>query len=212
MFVFCCSVSKSSSQGNVHYIRFCRRCDLDPSNIGPSGVEETSKTLHAPHGDDVLMVAKKWMGDSESFFATVMVSADDATAIRLGFEQPQGIAERRSIPQTVVKNIGRFAPRCASQNIISLDASTYLLAWSGGSLPSISRPTQYSFLNYRQPTCDMPGIAPMAWRAHGRQRHVNLASHMTADRDVLLDSDDEDDDNGNRDDDFDCSHLASGTF
>ena len=185
---------------------------MDPSNIGPSGVEETSKTLLSPHGDDVLLVAKRWMGDAEFFCSAVMVSADDATAIRLGFEQPQGIAERRPIPQQVVDNISRFAPRCASQQIIGRDASTYLLAWSQDSLPSISRPAQYSFLTYRQPDIrDKPGIAPLAWRAVGRARQINLASYMSSDIGPLCDrdNDDDDDDDGHRGDEFECSHLVS---
>ena len=98
-----------------------------------------------------------------------MVTAGEAASIRVGMQQPTGVAARRAIAADVVKNITTMAPRCASQKIISQDALAYLLGWVNHSLPKLARPKAYSCLRFRQrsPCSFLSGVAVVPkWEVH----------------------------------------------
>jgi hypothetical protein len=128
----------------------------------------------APSPGDIVMIAKKFMADPLPSKVCILMSAEGAAALRLGFQQPCGAAARRVIPEPVVKNVATYAPRCAQQGIISEEASNYLLAWSNNALPKEPRPLVYNFLKYRQgtPFAYLGHLVVPSWSVRNRVRHI----------------------------------------
>ena len=174
-------------------MRFCQRQDVDPASLGYCSIEELPTTRAAPSPRDILVVAKRYMADPMPFKVVTLVSAAQATNIRLGFRLPIGLAERRAIPTQVQKNIKTYCDRAYHQGVINTDARAYLNGWVAGSLPKIPKPTRYSVFDYRQPgVIDEPQCFALPWVVPARARHVNLDPG----RDPEIDSSDDDEDDG----------------
>ena len=179
----------------MHSIRFCRRCDTGPSSICADGIEELPTS--SPHPGDIIMVCKMKMSDAEPFKTMVVMSASEASALRLGCRQPLGNVERRRLGDDILKNIKSYAPRCAQQGDISEKAKTYLEKWSLCTWPRLPRPSAYSFLNFRQRTACAyigVGVAPK-WETPARFKNIFVHDGKHADND-------DDDDDGCNDDEI----------
>ena len=122
------------------------------------------------------MICKRRQGSAHPFAAHALLSEAEATRIKNSFQQPIGSAARREIPIEVRKNIAAYAPRCAQQGVISVDASTTLVAWSQGTLHRKPRPLKYNFLNFRQ-SGHVAGavIAGEPWDIPARFRVLDLS-------------------------------------
>ena len=121
----------------------------------------------------------------------VVLTASEAASIRLGMQQPTGVAERRQIGADVVKNIMSIAPKCEAQGSISAAALAYLLGWCQCTLPKLARPTAYSCLRFRQNTPNSftrNAIQPK-WRVPARAKVFDLKLSLGDGSD----SDDDDD-------------------
>lgn len=138
-----------------------------------------------PHPSDVLVFCKRHMADPEPFRVLSLVPARVAVQLRANFQQPSGNISRRTIGESVRKNIRSHAPRCHAQGSISADALAYLLSWVEGSLPRLRRPSSYSILELRRhPILHVPQPAVGAWIAPRRHRVITvLRSDDDADSD-----------------------------
>ena len=138
-----------------------------------------------PHPSDVLVFCKRHMADPEPFRVLSLVPARVAVQLRANFQQPSGNIPRRTIGESVKKNIRAQAPRCHAQGSISADALAYLLSWIEGSLPRLRRPSSYSVLELRRhPILNVPEPAVGAWIAPRRFRVITvLRAHDEADSD-----------------------------
>ena len=167
-------------------MRIVRRCDVDPSSLGFCQVEELP-SWSTPGPGDLLVIAKKHMADATPFKVVVVMSEARANALRAAFVQPrQGCVRRRPISTKVLKNLEGLVGRCRGQGLINDEASAYLLGWSRGDWPKLSRPVSYSHLTHR---CHVPFPQPDVaahWEAPSRWKHVDLAL------DHVLDDDDSD--------------------
>ena len=135
---------------HVGSVRFCRRSDVDGSSFGYCTLEEIHGSQPAP--GDIIMMVKASMADANPYRCCTVMTAIEASALRIGAQQPRGVAERRVIANNVVRNLETYAPRCREQGIISRRAESYLLDWTAGRLAKEPRPTRYSIINYRQNT------------------------------------------------------------
>lgn len=163
----------------MHSIRFCRRCDTGPSSICADGIEELPTS--SPHPGDIIMVCKMKMSDAEPFKTMIVMSASEASALRLGCRQPLGNVERRRLGDAILKNIKSYAPRCAQLGDISGKAKTYLEKWSLCTWPRLPRPSVYSFLNFRR-RCKDPVFYNQTILYCFRQR-ARLLRHLGQEKD-----------------------------
>lgn len=163
--------------------------------MGYCAFEETKETRASPSANDVVLITKNHMADAVPTHVVVLVSEMRAAVIRESFTQPSGVAPRREIAEQVLKNIKTYAPRCAHEGLISQDAANYLLSWSQGDWPRIHRPTNYSFLGYRQGGFAVPpGVAAVPWTQAARVRHIQLG--VATDGDGAGDGAESDNDDG----------------
>ena len=176
-------------------IRIVLRKDLDPSSYGSVTVEEIRGQTQ--DGNDLLLVAKKFLADPQPFKIVTILPASQCALIRRSFVQPSGVWKRRVISESVKKKITSRVPACVQQMVLSQEAAAYLVSWAEGTLQKTPRPQRYSFLTHRLFPADDPGpSAP--WGPRGRERHVDLGFE---DEDADSGSDDayrpsQDDDDG----------------
>ena len=163
----------AGSQGHVGQIRITRRKDVSPASYGSAVVEEIHGTL--PSDDDVLMICKRFMADTDPYKVVVVVSAAQAEVIRRNFCQPVGISERRVISAKVKQNISTKIRPCVSQGSLTLEAAAYLSNWVDGTLIQKERPASYAFLRHRNDGADVAVDGDgEAWVAPRRDRHIDL--------------------------------------
>ena len=168
-------------------MRFARRGELEPGQFGFCQVEELPASFAAPlDADDILLLVKRRMADTNPTKVVTVMTAERSLELRAAFVQPAGVAERRPIGAQMVKNIQSYAPRCARQGSISMQAAAYLTEWVAGRWPVRPRPRAYSALSYRQ-TAAQPPRGPAQWLP-GTSLVLDLSDHVQ--------SDDEDEDEG----------------
>ena len=182
-------------QGRVGQIRFVFRKDLDPASYGSVSVDEI-RGEREHNGNDLLLVAKKFMADPEPYkIATVLTAAECAT-IRRSFVQPSGVWKRRTISPKVQQRIASQVPVCLRQKTLTAEAAAYLSNWATGTLQRAPRPVSYRCLTRRIFPADGPGHS-IQWGPRGRERHVDLGfdddDADTASDDAYLPVQDEDD-------------------
>ena len=166
-------------------IRVALRKDLSPASYGTAEVRELRG--NTPTGDDVMLLAKRFMADDGPYYAATMVSAAEAEVLRRSFRQPEGINDRREISDKVKKNILNRVPRCLNQNSLSLEAAAYLTSWVDGSLAKVPRPLSHPVLTHR-----LWGVGVgerKEWIGPARERHIDLKVSHQAD-DSFSESDD----------------------
>jgi hypothetical protein len=139
------------------------------------------------------VICKRHQGSAHPYAAHVLLSETEATRIKHSFQQPVGCAERREIPANVRTNIATYAPRCAQQGVISIDASTKLVSWSQGTLRRKPRPQRYAFLNYSQSNRAEAGNVRDPWEIPRRFRILDLTPPGDAYDDSASDADEETD-------------------
>ena len=195
-----CQGSTLQIQGHVGYLRFCRRGDVSPSSLGDAAFEELPRSQ--PNAGDIVVIAKNALADSSPYKAVVLMTVDQAAAIRLGLRQPTVTAEKRPIGVDVRKNIFSYADRCAKQGCISKDAAAHLKSWAEGSLHVKRKPIKYRFLDSRQPdnfATIHPNVVGLPWEPPGRARNISFLDRNTDDDDHDGDDGDEhtdDEENG----------------
>ena len=160
---------------NVHYMRFCCRRDLGSDVLDNVQELEEYGGRWEPHADDVFLVTKKWLSDTEVTRALVAVPASMAHQIRCGHHPPGGIANRRTIGEQVQKNLQKRVPICVRSGEVSEEGARYLLGWSRGTLPRKPRPASYTFLGHRW-SQDMRSERhePGRWQQPRRVKHFDL--------------------------------------
>ena len=146
------------------------RKDIAPASYGTASVEELRGT--APSPDDILIVVKKCMADSDPIRVIVVCSAFEAQTLRQNFCQPWGVSERRRIGDKVKKNIAAKVGPCLRQDALNLQAAAYLTNWIGGTLTQRLRPDSYGYLRHR--LWGGPVDNGDRWVAPGRERHIDL--------------------------------------
>lgn len=160
---------------HVHYMRFCARKDLGADVLDHVSELEELGNRYIPHGDDVFLITKRWLSDTEIQRAIAIVPAATVQQIRQGHVLPAGIAARRTIGDQVVKNLVKRVPICQRTGELSQEGARYLLGWCQKTLLQKPKPVTYTFLNHRW--CDhlrneicLPGN----WQRPRRVRHFDL--------------------------------------
>eukprot|EP00438_Fugacium_kawagutii_P014325 Skav210906 [mRNA] locus=scaffold2900:307797:309425:+ [translate_table: standard] len=160
---------------HVHYMRFCARKDLGADVLDHVSQLEELGQRWIPHGEDVFLVTKRWLSDTEIQRAIAVVPAAIVQQIRRGHEVPAGVAARRSIGEQVVKNLVKRVPICQKTGEITPEGARYLLGWCQRTLPQKPKPQRYTFLNHRW--CDSlkaEVCQPGSWQRPRRVRHFDL--------------------------------------
>ncbi|CAK9081769.1 unnamed protein product [Durusdinium trenchii] len=119
---------------HVHFFKFTLRKDLGTSVLDNILNLEEYGRGHVPHENDVFLVTKRWLADSEVLRATVVVPASVASQIRTGFHPPAGIAERRAIAENVRKNLAKRVPILKRSGELTASGAEYLTRWSTATL------------------------------------------------------------------------------
>ena len=167
---------------HVHFFKFTLRKDLGTSVLDNILNLEEYGRGHVPHENDVFLVTKRWLADSEVLRATVVVPASVASQIRTGFHPPAGIAERRAIAENVRKNLAKRVPILKRSGELTASGAEYLTRWSTATLNHEQRPQTYSVLNYRYlPDMRREVHRPGTWRIPHRVRHFDLCIQGEAD-------------------------------
>lgn len=159
------------ASGRVGQIRVSSRRDIDAASYGHCEVQEIRDAEQS--GDDIILIAKRFMADSEPFKVTTLMTAEQAATLRRSFAQPDGDWSRRPISDKVKRTIRTKAPLCVQQGAVSVEAAAYLTNWAEGTLQRLHRPQSYQFLAYRAFGQDMPGPT-VPWVPARRERHIDL--------------------------------------
>lgn len=176
---------------HVHYMRFCSRRDLGADVLDNVHELEELPGRWEPHNDDVFLVTKKWLADTEVQRAMAVVPSSAVQQIRIGFQPPCGIANRRTIGEQVQKNLLKRVPICQRSGEISDEGARYLLGWSQGRLHRKPKPATYSFLKHRWlPAMRLEHHEPGRWQEPRRKRHFDLK--LGGDPNAATDSSDSD--------------------
>ena len=157
--------------GNIGQIRVALRKDIAPASYGTAQVEELRQS--DPSGDDVLLIVKKFMADTDPIRVVVAVSALQAESLRQRFAQPEGVSPRRVIGANVKKNLSSKVGPCRRQGVLTMEGAAYLTNWVDGTLTQKPRPESYSFLRHRMWGGLVDGDSA-DWRPLGRERHIDL--------------------------------------
>lgn len=179
--------------GRVHYVRFCARSDIE-ADVRNNLIEFEDFPLgrHPRSAGDIVLIAKRWMADTEILRVIALVPEATAKQIRIGMSCPQGIAGRRAIGHRVYDNIQKHASRGKKTGDLRGAAADYLLQWSSDSLAQFPRPRTYSILTYRwDHAMHREALSPGAWTTPSRLRHVDLAIDAE-DHGLTSESEDED--------------------
>lgn len=160
-----------SLSGHVGQIRVALRRDIAPASFGSATVEEVPGTI--PCGNDVLLVVKRFMADSNPIRVITVCTAHQAQALRQKFCQPWGVADRRQISENVKKNISAKVGPCVRQGVMTLTAAAYLTNWVAGTLVQKPRPASYAYLRRRLWGGPVDDNAPR-WARPQRERHIDL--------------------------------------
>lgn len=162
---------------HVHYFRFCQRQDMGSDVLdNVRELEEYPGQAWAPHSQDIFLITKRWLGESEVQRAVAVMPAALAEGLRTGFSPPAGIAPRRAIGENVIGNLNKRVPGLLRNGEISQDGAQYLLQWCQGTLPQAPKPTSYSILSHRW--CDRmkrERHEPGRWQVPRRLKHFDLA-------------------------------------
>lgn len=159
----------------VHHFRFCLRKDLGSDVLDHVFEVEELNHRFRPHPDDVFMVTKRWLADTQIMRAIAILPFSTARDIRRGFHPPSGIAARRVISDQVKGNHRRLVPSLRRSGELSNDAADYLMQWGAGTLPRKSKPTEYSILKYRySPALHAEDYQPGTWVTPRRVAHYDL--------------------------------------
>jgi hypothetical protein len=130
------------------------------------------------------------MADALPIKVVCVMTESTATQLRRGFQQPVGVAPKRAISHKVKLRVATYTPRCVQRGMLSKDAAAYLLGWADGSLPNKSRPTEYTYLKFRQrPENAGDGLAALPWVSPARQKRILLSSQHGEDSDSESDND-----------------------
>ena len=165
--------NQNQNPGHVGQLRFALRQDLDPASFGACDIEELRGSQ--PHGSDVLLLCKRFMSDPSPFRVICLVSAATCAQLRVSFQQPAGVSDRRAIAEKLRKNLLSKAPQCRRQGSITHDAEAYLIGWVSGTWPRIPRPARYAFLQLRRfGIQDIDQPAALDWAAPARFRKYTI--------------------------------------
>ena len=176
--------------GRVGQLRFSLRKDIDPSSYGHCECEELRGQPRS--GEDVILIAKKFMASPEPYKVVVLLSAEQCATLRKSICQPSGVASRRPISDKVTSNIKGKVPVLLRNQILHPDAAAYLQNWAGSTLEHLPRPRAYSVLNHRYDQDPEVGGQTVPWQPKVRERHIDLT--LLDDEDRQSDSDDRGDD------------------
>ena len=179
---------------HVHYFRFCARKDLGTDVLDNVLELEELRGHWERHPEDIFLVTKRWLADTEVQRALAIIPAELASQMRAGFHPPAGIAPRKTIHEQIRKNLEKTVPPCFKSGELSRDGAEYLQHWSQGTLQRNRRPANYAILAYRHSEslrreCHRPGT----WTIPRRPRHFDLTLEQT---DCVQDSDDSGSENG----------------
>ena len=159
----------------VHYFRFCLRQDLGADVLDNVAELEDWKRRYQPHPEDIFLVTKRWLADTEISRAIAVFPASKAKELRNGLHPPAGLAPRRTITEKVKNNIKKRIPPLRQKGEISRESADYLLQWSSGTLPQTPKPAAYSLLRYRyNESMDSDLYVPGAWTTPHRVNHFDL--------------------------------------
>ena len=171
-------------------LRFSLQKDIDPSSYGHCECEELRRQPRS--GEDVILIAKKFMASPEPYKVVVLLSAEQCATLRKSICQPSGVASRRPISDKVTSNIKGKVPVLLRNQILHPDAAAYLQNWAGSTLEHLPRPRAYSVLNHRYDQDPEVGGQTVPWQPKVRERHIDLT--LLDDEDRQSDSDDRGDD------------------
>ena len=125
------------------------RCDLTRADWDSVGTIEDFPQAVPRSGEDIFLLAKRWMADSESVRLIALIPADKMQEMRVGMVPPAGLAARRPITAGVMTNLHKQVPKLRKAGEINPAAASYLLQWVSGVLPKVPKPTDYPVLSYR---------------------------------------------------------------
>lgn len=161
---------------HVHYMRFCARKDLGADVLDNVHHLEEYGPRWTPHDEDVFLVTKRWLSDSEIQRAMVVVPASVAKQIRQGYQPPGGLASKRAIGEQVQKVLQKRVPICQRTGEVTTEGAHYLLGWCQGTLPQKPKPDVYNFLSYRwSPDMRRESHEPGKWQPPRRVKHFDIS-------------------------------------
>ena len=161
---------------NVHYMRFSSRKDLGADVLDNVHHLEELGGRWEPHSDDVFLITKKWLSDTEVQRAIAVVPASVAQQIRTGYQPPAGLARRRAIGEQVQQNLLKRVPICQRSGEVTNEGARYLLGWCQGILPQKTKPATYTFLSHRwSQEMSLENHVPGRWTQPRRVRHFDLS-------------------------------------
>lgn len=111
----------AATSGHIHYFRFCAREDIESDIWNNTSDVEDFPISHCSikSGRDIFLIAKRYMASRDVHKLIALVPAETARAMRVGLQEPQGVADRRPIGRQVLSNIERYLPRCRQRGDVS---------------------------------------------------------------------------------------------
>lgn len=89
---------------HVHYLKFCERRDMGSDILdNVSEIEELKGKQYEKHPEDIFLITKRWLADTEMARVVCVMPAGVARDIRLGYHLPTGEADRRVISEGLKK-------------------------------------------------------------------------------------------------------------
>lgn len=160
----------------VHYFRFCMRQDMGSDVLDHVAELEELHSRFQPHPEDIFLITKRWLADTEVTRAIAVVPASRAKEIRQGFHPPSGVAARRTITEQVRNNIQKRVPPLRRKGELSAEAAEYLLKWSDGTLRRKPKPVAYPLFAYRYSQNVQSEVHhPGAWQIPRRIAHYDVS-------------------------------------
>ena len=142
-------VSNLTGPTAPHYYMFVRRDDVDaqiPTHTNAQEIEVQDFPPTFPRNpDDVMVIVKNRLSDDQvtQVMAVIPACMDARTK-----DVPTELHSRNPIDPEMKSKIEKIAPELRARNLISADASSYLLRWVQGTLPIHKRP-DYRWLQHR---------------------------------------------------------------
>lgn len=177
---------------HVHYLKFCERRDMGSDILdNVSEIEELKGKQYEKHPEDIFLITKRWLADTEMARVVCVMPAGVARDIRLGYHLPTGEADRRVISEGLKKNIFRYATKGQRSGTLSAESAGYLLHWVRGTLPKHPKPAAYPILDYSfAPASQREPARPGTWNTPLRRKIFDV-SLVQEDQDLNESSSDE---------------------
>ena len=131
-----------------HWFQICSRRDLDVSAMAATETAWPGAPPSQP--GDIVCAVKDRLASVKAYQIALVVPAAEIAQLKRNLSvQPAGLHPRREIGKDDRKKIVARAAEALKQHLIPQTAHDFLVGWANGTLPKVSRPETYNFLNHR---------------------------------------------------------------